>query len=211
MLHGDAASGNSKKAVVVVAIRSNDRIWANRALAEVEEQIERTWLPYTAHLVALLGLLALSLIMPVLGLAEAMRPTHQVGPSTMWLEPSDLQRVEPLVSGQRLLTEQESREVSSIQLRNVLSMERSLGTRKNPLIRQSPLVLIPLIVIIACAFVLLFNCYPRAVFLWGDEQENWKATLRRRTLMWSIIGSLLIGGLVANAFYSGVTAWFSGK
>ena len=129
----------------------------------------------------------------------------------MWLGASDLDRVDALVRNQRTLTEQELREVSSTQLRNVLSAERPQQQAKSGDFRQSPLILIPLSAIVACAFILLFNCYPRAVFLWGDEHERWKGTLRRRALMWGIIGSILIGGLLANLFYAGVSAWFTVK
>jgi hypothetical protein len=43
------------------------------------------------------------------------------------------------------------------------------------------------VIVVCCGFALLMTCYPKAVFLWGDEVERYAHLLQRRTILWSII------------------------
>lgn len=199
--------GGSKKKVVAISVRSDIVGWASRTLSELEEQVERTWLHYTQPVLTLLGILLFLLLVFSMQLA-AMRPQGQVGTGTMWLQGSDLDRVEALVRDQRTITDQELREVVTRQLRNVLEAERPQKSAAKSGIRQQLFVLIPAFVILSCIFILFSTCYPMAVFLWGDEVDRYSDTVQRRKLVWNLIFGILFVGLLSKFFYEGVIPWF---
>jgi hypothetical protein len=198
--------------VVAVSVRSDDAGWAERTISEVEEQLERTWLAYTSHVLWLVGisLLSLFLAVTVLETMGAGRHERQINANTMWLQSSDLDRLEDLMHAEHTLTDQELREITTAQLRNVLGDARP-SKQSTPSESRQLFVAIPLLAIMICVTVLFASCYPRAVFLWGDEDERWAATQSRRKLMWSVISTILIGGILANGFYQGIGGLYSGK
>jgi len=203
------SSIETKSKDVAISVRSDNAGWADRTLSELEEQVERTWLLYTPALLTLIGILLVVLFLAVLSAVQhdAMRHDRQVFASAMWLQNADLDRVDELVRDKHVLTDQELREIATRQLRNVLVSERPQPAAPN-IIRDTLVLVIPMAAIFACILVLITSCYPRAVFLWGDEEKRWPDTLRRRNLMWSLISIILIGGLLANLFYEGVMGLF---
>jgi hypothetical protein len=194
--------------VVAISIRSDQRAWASRALSEVEEQLERT-VQYTRKpVLALVGLLAAMLILFVAQLPSIhVKPTlEEVGP-TMWLQESDLDRIEAIVRQQRPITDQELREVVTMQLRNVLNAQRPGRPARKSNTRQLLVIAIPLTVVASCIIALLSTCYPKAVFLWGDEVERYASTLQRRRILWGVVVAITLVGLLSRLLFEGVAAW----
>jgi hypothetical protein len=54
--------------------------------------------------------------------------------------------------------------------------------------------------ILAPVVVLIATCDPKAVFLWGDEVERYKALQDRRKLLWGLIIGILFVGLLSKFF-----------
>jgi len=86
---GSASASNTK--VVAISVRSDAVGWPNRTLSEVEEQVERTWLPNLQPIITLSGLLICALIVLLFQLAglPTERSTLDVV-RTMWLRGPDL-------------------------------------------------------------------------------------------------------------------------
>jgi hypothetical protein len=94
----------------------------------------------------------------------------------MWLSGADIHQLAKSLEPNKTLTEEQVREIVTIQLRNVAS---DFGEPTSTQIPSSPtsqssalvgalLLFGPLVVVIATAIYLLAHCYPSALFLWGD-------------------------------------------
>ncbi len=113
-------TGNTAR-VVAISVRSDATGWASRTLSEVEEQIERTWSHHVPAMLLLVGLLVIAgLILASQFLTVRVAPASQ----GMWLSDSDLGRVEVMLREHPTLTDQDLRQVLSMQLRNVLADRR---------------------------------------------------------------------------------------
>jgi hypothetical protein len=170
-------------------------------------------MPTTSHVLLLIGILLASTLLAVTVLSALGAGGHerQIYANTMWLKSSDFDHVADLVRDQRTLTDQELREVATTQLRNVLADVPPAQPATASGLRQTLFVVIPIAAMLISIIVLFASCYPVAVFLWGDEDKRWAAALWRRKAMWGIIGTILIGGLLANAFFQGVGGLFPGN
>lgn len=91
--------------VVAVSVRSDAAGWAGRTLSEVEEQVERTWLHHARPLVFLIGLLLLVLI-----ILASQFVSFGPGLQHMWLNSSDLDRIEAMLEQPATLTDENLRE-----------------------------------------------------------------------------------------------------
>jgi hypothetical protein len=125
----------------------------------------------------------------------------------MWLEGSDIEKVKKMVEGGRVITQEELREVVTLQLRNRLDHERALQRALPGGPRQLVFVGIPLLIMAGVALALVMKYYPRAVFLWGDEVARYETIKQRRKALWGIIGAVLFIGLLSRFFYEGVVPW----
>lgn len=195
--------GNTK---IIVSVRSDDAGWSDRALSEVEEQVERTSLQDVAHRTALV-VLVISVAVLLLLLVLPSLHVH-VGSAfgqadTMWLRTADVDRIEQILKQNRTITDEEMREISTMQLRNVLNM----GTNSQPsgwTIRRKVFLGVPLLMVLACAVYLVTKCYPRAVFLWGDEVERYTKMLQTRRIVWNIIIGVIVVGVLSNFLFAGL-------
>jgi hypothetical protein len=162
-------------------------------------------MPTTSHVLLLIGILLASTLLAVTVLSALGAGGHerQIYANTMWLKSSDFDHVADLVRDQR--------EVATTQLRNVLADVPPAQPATASGLRQTLFVVIPIAAMLISIIVLFASCYPVAVFLWGDEDKRWAAALWRRKAMWGIIGTILIGGLLANAFFQGVGGLFPGN
>jgi hypothetical protein len=197
--------GKEKKAqttttkMVEISVRSDVAGWANRTLSEIEEQVERTWMRHripVAALAALVVALLSSILFQFVQLSSNHFTTQEIL-RPMWLRSSDLDRIEQIVAQNRTITEEEMREIKTRQLRNILEDYRPQQPAPKGRGRQAVLVLIPLVILVGCAFALL-QCYPNIVFLWGDEVDRYAAILQRRKTIWNIIVGIMLVGVLAN-------------
>jgi len=203
-----SGTGTSNTKVIAVSIRSDQSGWASRALSEVEEQVERTFLRYTQHAFALVGLVVCGFIL-FISQVISVQFVPQTGDvlRAMWLRGPDLDRVEQILSQRRVLSEADLREIATLQLRNVLQEQRPKELPQKGRTRQLITLGIPLLVVIGCVFTLLLTCYPSAVFLWGDEVERYANKVQRRKILWSIIGGVTVIGVLSKLFFEGIISW----
>jgi hypothetical protein len=188
--------------VVAITVRG-DAGWATRTLSEVEEQVERTWQQSYVRPVAALVILLCFVLLVLAGQFLTLRGAPAPQSQQMWLRAADLDRIEAIVGQQRPITDQELREVTTMQLRNVLEAERPKRPSQTRSTRRLLFVIVPLLVLLGCTVVLLSTCYPRAVFLWGDEHDRYANVLQRRRLAWGVIATIVVG-ILSKFFYDGV-------
>jgi hypothetical protein len=197
--------GTSTSKVISIRVRSDDTAWANRVLYELEEQIERTRLSYTQPLLLLLGLVLVGLIF-LLSLTSRLEFRWNYS-STMWLREAELDRVEQMVGNGRTLTNEDVREIETMQLRNLLELNRPKQSSHAGWGRQSLLIGVPFLFMVACSLWLLLTCYPTAVFSWGDGEARYSAILQRRKVLWGVLISVFVVGILSNFFSAGVASW----
>jgi hypothetical protein len=193
--------------VVTVSVRGEGVGWANRTLGVVEEQVERNWLRHGPYVGLLIGLFTVALLL----LASQFVDLRAANNSSWWLTSSDRHRVEAMLAQHPVLTDQDLREVSTMQLRNVLAWNALRPPRQAPpnRTRRTLFWAVPLLVLIACTVILLTTCYPKAVFFWGDGVERYENAKHRRTIVWGIIISATVAGVASNFFFVNATSLIS--
>ena len=195
------STGNTT--VVAIGVRSDAVGWASSTLAEVEEQVERNWLPHRWPSLLLIGLLMATLLFSLSQFNYRDNPRS----FDWWLGGPDLDRIEAMLAKRPILSDEDLREVSTMQLRKVIAADRPTPFTSWNFTRSTLFLVVPLAVIAVCAVILLTTCYPRAVFLWGDEERRYKSIVDRRKLLWGIIISVIVVGIPARFFYEYITAW----
>ncbi len=199
--------GSGTNKVISIKVRSDDTAWANKVLYEMEEQIERTWLAYTQPILMLFVLLLIGLIFFLVQLTSRMEFRDYT--RSMWLRESNLDRIEQIVGNGRTATDEDVREIQTLQLRNLLELNRPKQSLPAGWGRRLVFIGVPVFFIIACAFWLLVTCYPTAVFGWGDGEARYAAILQRRKVLWGFLFTLTLGGILSSFFSAGIASWFS--
>jgi|GEM_PF-3249919 len=201
------SDGGTTKIVKVVEIRVRSDVagWASRTLSEVEEQVERTWLPppRAAGLVALLGLIVLALLM-----AQFITPSRDLHSGNMWLSADNMTSIRAFLTIDHPISESELREVVTMQLRNLAAATAPPVSDPSPRTSSLWFLIGPLLVILGCIAVLVRTCYPRAVFLRGDEVERYHNALHLRRTLWGIIVGIAIVGVASKFLVQGMAGWF---
>ena len=116
-------------------------------------------------------------------------------------------RIDAMLARHPTLTDEDLREVSTMQLRNFLDERRPMHSVQENRTRRILFLAVPLSVILACIVILLTTCYPRAVFLWGDEEERYANTVQRRKTIWSIIVGVTVIGVSSRFLFEDVSSW----
>jgi hypothetical protein len=199
----DARNISNSKTKVTVSVKSDDAGWSDRALSEVEEQVERTSLedgPSRVVMACLFFGVVGILVFLLLSSFAALGSGHG---DTMWLRVRDVDRVEQILKQQRTITDEEMREIETRQLRNFVEAYKQ--SQPSGWTSQKAYVAVPLLAVLGCVLYLAGRCYPSAVFLWGDVVERHTKMLRTRRILWNIIIALVIGGL-SKFLYSGLVS-----
>jgi hypothetical protein len=197
-------TSNKNAKVVAVSVRSNQAGWASRTLSEVEEQVERTWQRNLQSILALAALIACALFVLVALFVSFSGGNLAFRQS---LNDSDLDRLEQILNLNRTMTDEEEREITTRQYRNILEDRRPKQSPQKGGRRRLVFIGVPFLVLLVCGFTLLLTCYPRAVFLWGDESERYANVLHRRKVLWGVIIAVTITGVASNLFIRGVDSW----
>ncbi|MFN0139292.1 MAG: hypothetical protein ACKVQW_04300 [Pyrinomonadaceae bacterium] len=198
-------TGANTTRILTVTVRSDAAGWATRTMSEVEEQVERTWQRNSQPLSILVAILIVASVFFILNFVR-LDPSSPSYNGSMWLTDANLARVDEIIDQGRHITDEEIREVYTMQLKNVLEDRRPKTTPPKAFKRNLIVFGIPFIVIIGCAIV-LFTTYPHQVFLWGDEIDRYSNLLRRRKIAWNVIIGLMVIGVAANLFTAGFTQW----
>jgi hypothetical protein len=192
------------KTKIIVSIRSDDAGWSDRALSEVEEQVERTSLQDVPNRIALAVLVCSVAVLLGLLVLSSLHVSSAYGQAdVMWLSKGDVDRIEQILKQNRTITDEEMREISTMQLRNVLNMGTNSQLSEWTM-RRKLFVGVPLLIVLSCAGYLVIKCYPRAVFLWGDEVERYNKMLQTRRIVWNIIIGVIVVGVLSNFLYAGL-------
>jgi len=192
--------------IVSISVRSDAAGWASRTLSEVEEQVERSWLPQATPSVAVLLGIALALLV----LFAVIPPTSlRVAPDSrvMWLSDSNLDTVATMLARGQTLGEEQLRKVVTMQLRNVVDVERPQHSSSSMQTRRAWFLVVPLLVVIGCIITLLARCYPGTVFLWGDGVNRYQGTVQLRKVLWGVIIGIVVIGALANSLFAGLSTW----
>ena len=204
---GQGIGSNPASKGVAISVSSDAVGWPSRTLSELEEQVERTWLPYLHIILILCAILVGELVLLFFQLPLSFAPRALDETRAMWLRERDLDRVEQILGQGRPITAEEMRDITTRQLHNILEEYRPKRSAKKGLGRKTWSLVIPLAILVVCGFILLATCYPTAVFLWGDEVQRYANVLQRRKVLWSIIIGVPIIGLLANILIIGVESW----
>ena len=188
--------------VVAISVRGESAAWANGTLSEVEEQTERNWVSYGQPVVLLLGVLITAVLLLASQVVVFQWPTS----SDWWLTRSDIARIETMLKQRSTLSDEDLRDVSTMQLRNVVEARRPVRAEAIQT-RRLLFLAVPLLVGVGCVGVLLGTCYPNAVFLWGDEKERYANIVHRRKTIWGIIIAVTVVGVSSRLFFEGVSSW----
>lgn len=175
----NTTGGTSK--FVTVAVMGDTLPWTRQTLSQVEEQVERTWISFVTPVVSLLSLVILLLVFFLILVLPRLGDEPW---KTMWLDDPQLDRIEQAVKENGPLTEAEMRDIGAGQYQNVLA---HLRPKAEPQVRRKRTLLlfgIPFLLIVAVSVYLALTCYPKTVFLWGDEVDRYNATLLRRKVLW---------------------------
>jgi hypothetical protein len=177
----DSSGSTTTQTVIAITVRSDDGTWASATLSEVEEQVERTWLPYIKPVLILCGI-AIFLLFVLLWQAT---PLRQANWSSLWLQGADLDRVGEIVGQQRIISDQELREIVTRQLRNYVQANRpAQSTNQNGW--QTWFITIPILAVLGCVVVL--------VATWGTSSTR---TARSPALLPATIFRKFMEGFVA--------------
>jgi hypothetical protein len=66
---------------------------------------------------------------------------------------------------------------------------------------------LPTLALVICSAVLGFTCYPSAVFLWGDVNDRYASLVNRRKILWGVIISLIVVGVLSKFLYEAIALW----
>jgi hypothetical protein len=189
----------TKTKVISIAVKSDNASWNSRTLSQVEEQVERTWMHQTISLGLLIGLLAICLFF----VASQFLTFFPSTSATWWLARADRERLVQMLRDHPTLTDEDLREIETRQLKNVLR-DNGIFPESEPSPKNNaaaPYLLVSCIVVVIICIIVLFTCYPSAVFLWGDEKGRYDAVLQRRKVVWSILSSGLLAGVISKVWY----------
>lgn len=205
---GDPSDRKDK--IVAITVTGDASSWTSLTLAAVEEQVERTWqqglLPSMVALMALMiGILGI-LISPYWSWS-----TERFGADTLWLTAPDLARAKARLAQDMPLSDQELRDLTALQLRNVIRANQPDSAAAKKKSDGSQLLIYPLVFVVFCAAILIWKCYPKAVFYWGDGKEHFDTLLKFRNTLWTLIASITLLAVLGNMLSAGVMARFFGE
>ena len=201
---------------ITANVRSDAPGWASRTLSAVEEQVDRTRFDDLGHRDGLV-VIVLLLIVLIAGLLASYVRFRSSPEQIMWLSGADIHQLAKSLEPNKTLTEEQVREIVTMQLRNVVS---DFGEPTSTQIPSSPtnkssglvgalLLFGPLVVVIATAIYLLMHCYPTALFLWGDAIGRYEHLKQTRTILWPIIIGTAVVGLLTSAFRAGLLSYLA--
>ena len=197
---------NDKDDNVILSIESSDTKLSNQLFAELEEQVDRTFVDTWVHRYVRFETL---IMMPVLGVMSTvillLIPSFLFG-VPFSNEKGKLEQLASKAQGARTLEEKVDF-IFEMQKREVIEKVDGMPPlfSSNLLNLNSLFIALPLAIVVGCIFYLFRYCYPRAVFLWGDYEEYYSRLKARRRTLWGAIMLSLVVGIIGNLFVLGVS------
>lgn len=200
---------------IQVTIRSDAAGWSEKTLSAVEQQIDRTQFEDLAQRgmlgFILLGFMIVFILLLILpSLSAPSSPSRGNLAEKMWLSDVDAERIAKMLEKESVLTEEETREVTTMQVRNFLNEVGSSKVSTN----QTPMwaalfVFVPIVILIGLGLWTAAYCYPRALFLWGDAVGRYESLKQTRSFLWAAIIGTGVTGVLVNLFRAGIVPYLS--
>jgi hypothetical protein len=204
-----------KNGVISLQISSRDSKWSNQLFAELIEQVERTFLSsWMYRYIKLRNKLAedfpLSIMPPLLGLFMAVvLGTVFLNPPRTPLAGLPKERAESFHERSKSIVTYNDRvqflfdlETSRLEYALASNSTRlsSLPDFRSYMSVRSFFVIIPIFLIITCAYFVSIRCYPSCVFLWGDYIQHYDHLVFIRRNLWLAVVISTLLGVMSNLF-----------
>jgi uncharacterized membrane protein len=206
---------------ISVQIYSLNQKWSNDLFAEVEEQIERTFVQNFIYkikhqrLSEILVLLATALLFLALFVSMFIMPTSDSKKlQRNYLTASDIDLLQE--TSKNISTQSQKIDfLFDLHLRQLENLKKSHQGIDSKFFKQIGeffdfkmiLVFLPIIVVFLCIIYLFTRCYPGSIFLWGDYKEYYKTIIEKRKFVWNTIIIALITGVLGNLFVFGIARY----
>jgi hypothetical protein len=185
--------------VVTIEVKSDSPAWASSTLALVEEQVERTWVNHALPIT----LLALGVVLGIILLvAQFVYLGLPVRADSLWLTQENANHLEAMLANGRTLNDQEIREITSWQFRNVLGLDHQPRSSKDGNPWRVVFQVVPIILGVGCCIYLIFT-YQAATFLWGDEKDRHARRENIRKGLWAAIIATFLTGMLSKFAFEG--------
>jgi len=211
--------GGVKPTEIISTVKSNDNKSGYLLLSFLEEQIDRTiqrGIVYriiksspTTEIVVMIAFFVFYLIMISYVLFFYSLTEKQTLQDKMWLTEKDVTELQKMLdepsfadNPQMLISNVYKRQIRNLSSPHKIqpSKERKLGRLYDWRIF---FIVLPVVVILGALIYLFTTCYPLAVFLWGDyEEEYTKIEGRRKTIWIAVVVSLIISILAGLFIFS---------
>lgn len=202
---------SSHRRNVSLRVTSGDNKVASQLFAELEEQVERTFIrsPVYKYFMpdSIIWMFLLSFLAAIgfAGVLFALPPSDRMTPPRLPAE-----EIQQLIDKSRQATDLNSKvdflfEAQTKQLASMAAPQKPILKLPSLVNVQNFFLLLPLLIILGCVIYLVRHCYPYAVFLWGDYEEHYKTLMGRKKTLWTTVILSLILGVVGRLFISGLS------
>jgi hypothetical protein len=191
---------------VHLAVTGTSTKWSNETLAELDEQVERTFQHSWVHrylksrfvflfspflaLMFIIILIVARLMSFGISHSEfsALRQRASVAQTTE-------QKIDYIFEATRVATN------------GVAALD--FGALLGPLFTARVLFLIlPIAIVLLGGAYTIATCYPRAAFLWGDYADHYKHLMSRKKTVWLTVIAALVLGILGNLFAAALSRVF---
>lgn len=204
-----------------IHIESDNMKWGEDLFAELEEQIERSFINNMIYKVknnrkdVLFFVIFISIVYFSGTYSLYEWATEENIKLDNFLTSSDINRLQIMADNSKNIDDKVEflYNYNSAQLKNI-SVKKSVTD--NNIIKKIILfskyldwkffvILLPFIIVVFCVIYLFGNCYPGSIFLWGDFIEYHKHILEKRKTLWNTVIFALGIGIVGNLFVFGIS------
>ena len=211
-----------------IRIQSDNMKWGNDLFAEIEEQIERSFIKswvyslksdeYRGITFSIISVLMGVLASTFLAFSLIHGDTNIKVKTEDRLTASDIEHLKNISKKSNSIEDKidflydlNKRKLENTSL-NEDKKENELTSTLRKIKDYSDwriiLLMIPIIIIILCMIYLFKYCYPGSLFLWGDYIEYYQTLLERRKFLWNTVILALLIGIIGNLFVFGFSKVF---
>jgi hypothetical protein len=193
---------------VTLLVGDEDPRWAADTFAAVEEQVERCLKGDAMYKTGNLfrgALIPLIFIPIMIGIIFTMLsdPSRNLS-LKMWLTRGDIQQIAGEIDdSSKSLQEKQL----GILKRQVQNLKDSLDQRPPKITWPIGFIVFPMLLVIICFLYLVKECYPQAVFLWGDAEEWYQTIIKRRNFVWTTILASTAVSIISGLFLMGIDSY----
>jgi len=195
---------------------------ANQIFAEIEEQIERTFLNNWVYKYIKPGYLInnnsaklqnLSLLIPIFGavlggliaFVFSELPTAKTNNKAAYLEKA--QQAVSIDEKINILLELQMEQLKKDITPQTNSEQFNLTRLKSLINFRTLFIALPLLIIIGCIFYVINWCYPVGVFLWGDFEQHYNSLMANKKFIWTVVIISTVLGVIGNLFVNALSGY----